>query len=77
MIVNRDPRCYSGNSLLVRIEVTTLPVNVLIKHWSAVAASLLSFAIVTPSAAVEMTFYGNQHFKFVSDEGMTIADLEG
>ncbi len=33
-----------------------------------VTAMLLS-VIAVPAAAVEMTFYGNQHFKFVSDQG--------
>ncbi|MCH8096372.1 MAG: metal-dependent hydrolase [Proteobacteria bacterium] len=37
-----------------------------------VAAVLPTLVIVVPASAVEMTFYGNQHFKFVSDEGKVI-----
>ena len=37
-----------------------------------VTAGLLTLAIALPASAVEMTFYGNQHFKFVSDEGKVI-----
>ena len=39
---------------------------------SIVAAVLLALVIAAPASAVEMTFYGNQHFKFVSDEGKVI-----
>ncbi|MFV2033040.1 MAG: MBL fold metallo-hydrolase, partial [Gammaproteobacteria bacterium] len=39
---------------------------------SIVTAVLLTLAIAAPAAAVEMTFYGNQFFKFVSDEGKVI-----
>ena len=39
---------------------------------SLVCAVLLTLAIAAPVSAVEMTFYGNQHFKFVSDEGKVI-----
>ncbi len=39
---------------------------------SLVCAVLLALAIAAPASAVEMTFYGNQHFKFVSDEGKVI-----
>jgi L-ascorbate metabolism protein UlaG (beta-lactamase superfamily) len=37
-----------------------------------VVACLVAFALATPASAVEMTFYGNQFFKFVSDEGKVI-----
>jgi len=37
-----------------------------------IAATLLGLVLVNPALAVEMTFYGNQHFKFVSDEGKVI-----
>ena len=37
-----------------------------------VTAVLLTSVIAIPASAVEMTFYGNQHFKFVSDEGKVI-----
>ncbi|MCZ6470934.1 MAG: metal-dependent hydrolase [Gammaproteobacteria bacterium] len=33
---------------------------------------MLTLPIAMPASAVEMTFYGNQHFKFVSDEGKVI-----
>ena len=39
---------------------------------SLVCAVLLALVIAAPASAVEMTFYGNQHFKFVSDEGKVI-----
>ena len=39
---------------------------------SFLCAVLLVLAIAAPASAVEMTFYGNQHFKFVSDEGKVI-----
>jgi L-ascorbate metabolism protein UlaG (beta-lactamase superfamily) len=39
---------------------------------SLVTAVLLSLVITAPASAVEMTFYGNQHFKFVSDKGKVI-----
>ena len=39
---------------------------------SLVAVGLLALVIAAPASAVEMTFYGNQHFKFVSDEGKVI-----
>ncbi len=39
---------------------------------STVTAVLLTLVIAVPASAVEMTFYGNQHFKFVSDEGKVI-----
>ncbi len=32
----------------------------------------LALVIAIPASAVEMTFYGNQFFKFVSDEGKVI-----
>jgi L-ascorbate metabolism protein UlaG (beta-lactamase superfamily) len=35
-------------------------------------AMSLTLAIAIPASAVEMTFYGNQFFKFVSDEGKVI-----
>ena len=48
----------------------------MIKHVSGrlslVTVGLLALVIATPASAVEMTFYGNQHFKFVSDEGKVI-----
>ena len=37
-----------------------------------VTAVLLTLVIAIPASAVEMTFYGNQHFKFVSDDGKVI-----
>ncbi len=43
-----------------------------ISRFSLIAATLLGLVLVTPALAVEMTFYGNQHFKFVSDEGKVI-----
>lgn len=39
---------------------------------SLVIVGFLAPMIATPAWAVEMTFYGNQHFKFVSDEGKVI-----
>ncbi len=39
---------------------------------SLVTVGLLALVIAAPASAVEMTFYGNQHFKFVSDEGKVI-----
>ena len=42
------------------------------ERLSVVAAALLALMIAVPASAVEMTFYGNQHFKFVSDEGKVI-----
>ncbi len=46
------------------------------KHVSGrlllVTVGLLALMIAAPASAVEMTFYGNQHFKFVSDEGKVI-----
>ncbi len=39
---------------------------------SLVTAVLLALVIAAPVSAVEMTFYGDQHFKFVSDEGKVI-----
>ena len=48
----------------------------MLKHMSGrlslVAVGLLALVIAAPASAVEMTFYGNQHFKFVSDEGKVI-----
>ncbi|GMQ75897.1 MAG: metal-dependent hydrolase [Gammaproteobacteria bacterium] len=41
-------------------------------QFSIITAVLLSLVFATPTLAVEMTFYGNQHFKFVSDEGKVI-----
>ncbi|GMQ95956.1 MAG: metal-dependent hydrolase [Gammaproteobacteria bacterium] len=41
-------------------------------QFSFVTAVLLLLVVATPASAVEMTFYGNQHFKFVSDEGKVI-----
>jgi L-ascorbate metabolism protein UlaG (beta-lactamase superfamily) len=44
-----------------------------VSEWlSFVTISLLAVVIAQPASAVEMTFYGNQHFKFVSDEGKVI-----
>ena len=37
-----------------------------------VAAVLPTLMIAVTASAVEMTFYGNQHFKFVSDQGKVI-----
>jgi L-ascorbate metabolism protein UlaG (beta-lactamase superfamily) len=46
-----------------------------LRRWSVAAASL-GFVLVAawslPASAVEMTFYGNQHFRFVSDAGKVI-----
>ncbi|MCH6589695.1 MAG: MBL fold metallo-hydrolase [Proteobacteria bacterium] len=39
---------------------------------SLLTVGLLALVIAAPASAVEMTFYGNQHFKFVSDEGKVI-----
>ncbi len=39
---------------------------------SLVTLVLLTLMIAARASAVEMTFYGNQHFKFVSDEGKVI-----
>ena len=39
---------------------------------SLATVGLLALVIAAPASAVEMTFYGNQHFKFVSDEGKVI-----
>ncbi len=44
----------------------------MIRQLSLVTAVLLTLVIAAPASAVEMTFYGNQHFKFVSDEGKVI-----
>ncbi len=44
----------------------------MIRQLSLVTALLLSLVIAAPASAVEMTFYGNQHFKFVSYEGKVI-----
>ena len=41
-------------------------------RFSLVTAVLLSLVFAAQASAVEMTFYGNQHFKFVSDEGKVI-----
>ncbi len=45
------------------------------RRWSVAAASL-GFVLVAawslPASAVEMTFYGNQHFRFVSNAGKVI-----
>lgn len=43
-----------------------------IGRFSSTAAVVLALSIAAPASAVEMTFYGNQHFKFVSDEGKVI-----
>ncbi|MDH3670129.1 MAG: MBL fold metallo-hydrolase [Gammaproteobacteria bacterium] len=43
-----------------------------LRQLSLVIALLLTLVIAAPASAVEMTFYGNQHFKFVSDEGKVI-----
>ncbi len=39
---------------------------------SFIALFLSIFVIAGPASAVEMTFYGSQHFKFVSDQGKVI-----
>jgi L-ascorbate metabolism protein UlaG (beta-lactamase superfamily) len=44
----------------------------MLRQLSLVTALLLTLVIAAPASAVEMTFYGNQHFKFVSDEGKVI-----
>ena len=44
----------------------------MLRQLLLVTAVLLTLVIAAPASAVEMTFYGNQHFKFVSDEGKVI-----
>jgi len=39
---------------------------------SLLIAGVLAFVVTTSASAVEMTFYGNQYFRFVSDEGKVI-----
>jgi len=56
----------------VKIGVVTMFKNFQKIFHTAIATTLLSLAVAAPAAAVEMTFYGNQHFKFVSDEGKVI-----
>jgi len=46
--------------------------NSVLGRLSIVTATLMTLVVAAPAAAVEMTFYGNQHFKFVSDEGKVI-----
>lgn len=46
--------------------------NSVLRRLSILTATLLTLAVAAPAAAVEMTFYGNQYFRFVSDEGKVI-----
>jgi L-ascorbate metabolism protein UlaG (beta-lactamase superfamily) len=42
-------------------------------RWiSLIIAGVLAFVVTASASAAEMTFYGNQFFKFVSDEGKVI-----
>jgi hypothetical protein len=47
-------------------------IRIFLGQLSIGVAALLTLFAVAPASAVEMTFYGNQHFKFVSDEGKVI-----
>ncbi|HEC90163.1 MAG TPA: metal-dependent hydrolase [Alphaproteobacteria bacterium] len=52
-----------------------MPKNILVSipgRLSFIALFLSILVIAKPASAVEMTFYGSQNFKFVSDEGKVI-----
>ncbi len=46
--------------------------NYLLRSSFSIFAVFVTLVFAVPASAVEMTFYGNQNFKFVSDDGKVI-----